>query len=303
MMRFSWLRKVLGPLAAAAMAGGAAAAPPPAPPAPHVAKPAMWKLADADTTIYLFGSFHLLPNGEQWRTPAFETALAGSDTLVLEVANLDDPSALVASLMKVAFSPNLPPLAERVPAEKRDALKAMIAESGLPEAALDKMETWAAALLLTGVTYKRLGLDPNAGVEHSLIEPWRKSGKPIEGLETIDQQLGYFDHLSEDGQRKFLVGLLDSPEKGRTEFAGMLKAWESGDVAGIARTFDDETQMSAELRRTLMAERNARWSEWLKARLDKPGTVFVAVGAGHLAGNDSVIRLLADKGLKATRLQ
>ncbi|MEA3039206.1 MAG: uncharacterized protein QOE79_1719 [Sphingomonadales bacterium] len=302
-MRFSWLRKMLGPLAAAAMAGGATAAPAPAPPAPHVAKPAMWKLADADTTIYLFGSFHLLPNGEQWRTPAFETALAGSDTLVLEVANLDDPSALIASLMKVAVSPNLPPLAERVPAEKRDALKAMIAESGIPEAALDKMETWAAGLLLTGVTFKRLGLDPNAGVEHSLIEPWRKSGKPIEGLETIDQQLGYFDHLSEDAQRKFLVGLLDSPEKGRTEFAGMLKAWESGDVAGIARTFDDETQMSAELRRTLMAERNARWSDWLKARLDRPGTVFVAVGAGHLAGSDSVIRMLADKGLKATRLQ
>jgi uncharacterized protein YbaP (TraB family) len=301
-MRFSWLRKILAPFAAAAMAAGAAAAPP-APPALHVAKPAMWKLADADTTIYLFGSFHLLPNGEQWRTPAFETALAGSDTLVLEVANLDDPSALIASLMKVAISPDLPPLAERVPAEKRDALKAMIAESGLPEAALDRMETWAAALMLTGVTYKRLGLDPNAGVEHNLMEGWRKSGKPLEGLETIDQQLGYFDHLSEDAQRKFLVGLLDSPEKGRTEFAGMLKAWETGDVAGIARTFDDETQMSAELRRTLMAERNARWSDWLKARLDRPGTVFVAVGAGHLAGADSVIRMLADKGLKATRLQ
>jgi len=301
-MRFGWVRKAFGALAAAAISTAACAAPAPAP-APHVAKPALWKLADADTTIYLFGSFHLLPNGEQWRTPAFEKALAGSDTLVLEVANLDDPSALIASLMKLAISPNLPPLAERVPAGKRDALKAMIAESGLPETALDRMETWAAALLLTGVTYKRLGLDPNAGVEHSLMAPWRKSGRPLEGLETIDQQLGYFDGLSEDAQRKFLVGLLDSPEKGRAEFAAMLKAWETGDAAGIARTFDDETQMSAELRRTLMAERNARWSEWLKARLDRPGTVFVAVGAGHLAGNDSVLRLLAAKGLKVSRLQ
>jgi uncharacterized protein YbaP (TraB family) len=296
------MRKALGPLAAAA-AAIAAGAPALAAPGPHVARPAMWKLADADTTIYLFGSFHLLPSGEQWRTAAFEKALAGSDTLVLEVANLDDTSALIASLMKVAFSPNLPPLAERVPAEKRDALKAMIADSGIPTASLDKMETWAAALLLTGVTYKRLGLDPNAGVEHSLMAPWRETGKPLEGLETIDQQLGYFDHLSEDAQRKFLVGLLESPEKGRAEFAGMLNAWETGDVAGIARTFDDETQMSAELRETLMKRRNARWSEWLKARLDRPGTVFVAVGAGHLAGSDSVLRLLAAKGLKVTRLQ
>jgi uncharacterized protein YbaP (TraB family) len=83
----------------------------------------------------------------------------------------------------------------------------------------------------------------------------------------------------------------------------MLTAWETGDVDGIARSFDDETQMSAELREALMKQRNARWSEWLKARLDKPGTVFVAVGAGHLAGSDSVIRLLAARGLKVTRLQ
>src|SRR3954453_1480315 len=78
-MQFRWVRKAFGALAAAAISAGACAAPAPA---PHVAKPAMWKLADADTTIYLFGSFHLLPNGEQWRTPAFEKALAGSDTLV-----------------------------------------------------------------------------------------------------------------------------------------------------------------------------------------------------------------------------
>jgi uncharacterized protein YbaP (TraB family) len=263
----------------------------------------MWKLADADTVIYLFGSFHLLPKGLAWRTPAFDRALASSDVLVLEIANLDDQMALAQTLMTMGMSPGLPPVAERVPAEKREALKAMIAESGIPEALLDRMETWAVGLMLTGVEFKRLGLDPNSGVERTLGADWKASGKPVEGLETAEQQFGFFDRLSEDSQRKFLVALLDTPDKSKREFAEMLNAWEVGDVDGIARSFDDETQMSAELREALMKRRNARWSEWLKARLDRPGTVFVAVGAGHLAGSDSVLRLLAAKGLKVTRLQ
>jgi uncharacterized protein YbaP (TraB family) len=293
------LRKVGGALAALGlMWGGGAAAE-----APARVKPAMWKVADADTTIYLFGTFHLLPKGVAWRTPAMDKALASSDALVMEIGDIDDQAKLAGTLMNLGMSPNLPPLVERVPAAKKAELKALIAESGAPEAMLDKMETWAAGLILTGVTFQRLGLDPNAGVERSLVAPWKATGKPLEGLETAEQQFGFFDTLSEDAQRKFLVALLDSPEKAKSEFAAMLKAWETGDVAGIARTFDDETQMSSELRAALMAKRNARWAEWLKARMAKPGTLFVAVGAGHLAGPDSVLALLAANGLKVTRLQ
>jgi uncharacterized protein YbaP (TraB family) len=298
-MTLTWLKKFGAALTGLALAWGA----PAAAEAPVLAKPALWKVSDADTTIYLFGTFHLLPKDLAWRTPAMDKALASSDALVMEVGDIDDQAKVVAALMKLAVSPGLPPIADRVPAAKKTELEAMIVESGLPRAALDGMETWAAGLLLTGVTFKRLGLDPNSGVERSLIAPWRASGKPLEGLETIEQQFGFFDTLSEEAQRKFLVALLDDPAKAKAEFAGMLKAWETGDVAGIARTFDDETQMSAELRAKLMATRNAHWAEWLKARMERPGTIFVAVGAGHLAGADSVLAMLGAKGLKAVRLQ
>jgi uncharacterized protein YbaP (TraB family) len=83
----------------------------------------------------------------------------------------------------------------------------------------------------------------------------------------------------------------------------MLQAWANGDVAGVARTFDGETALSPELRKALMTDRNARWADWLKARMAKPGTVFVAVGAGHLAGKDSVEAMLAAKGVKVVRVQ
>lgn len=292
-----WLRLALAGLLP--LAGSAA----PAAPAAKAARPAMWRVADADTTLYLFGTIHLLPKGQGWRTPAMDSALAGADELVLEVANVDDIMAAAQAMAKLGMSPGLPPIAERVPEEKRAALRAMIAESGYPEAVYDRLETWAAALPLLGVTFKRLGLDPSLGVERQIGAPFKAAGKTVTGLETVEQQLGYFDTLSEEAQRALLLSVVEDSADTRAQFKAMLAAWASGDLKGIARTFDDETQMSPELKAALMSKRNAAWAEWLAKRMDKPGTAFVAVGAGHLVGEDSVQAMLKKKGLKAKRVQ
>jgi uncharacterized protein YbaP (TraB family) len=296
MMGKNWLRLALAGLLPLA-ASGAEAAP------AKAARPAMWKVADKDTTLYLFGTIHLLPEGRSWRTPAMEAALRGSDELVLEVADIDDMMAAAQAMAKLGLSPGLPPIAERVPAEKRAAMRAMIAESGIPEAVYDRLETWAAAMSLMGVMFKRLGLDAALGVEKQIGTPFRRSGKTVTGLETVEQQLGYFDTLSEGAQRAMLVSVVEDKAETRVQFAAMLDAWTSGDLKGIARTFDDETQMSPELKTALMSKRNAAWADWLARRMDKPGTVFVAVGAGHLAGADSVQKMLKKKGFKAKRVQ
>jgi uncharacterized protein YbaP (TraB family) len=206
-------------------------------------------------------------------------------------------------MMKLGMSPGLPPLAERGPEGKKDELRRMIAESGIPEAVLDRMETWAAGLALASVMFKRLGLTADAGVEQGLTQAYKRAGKPISGLETAEEQFGFFDTLSEEAQRAFLVGLLEDPGDMRAEFAAMLRAWSAGDVDAIAATFNAEMNLSPELRKLLLERRNARWTDWLARRLERPGTVFVAVGAGHLAGKESVQRMLAAKGLKAKRVQ
>ncbi|MEA3063753.1 MAG: uncharacterized protein QOJ27_181 [Sphingomonadales bacterium] len=282
------------------LAACAGAAEPAKPAAKH---PALWKLADSDTRIWLFGTIHLLPEGQSWRTPALDSALAGSDELVLEVANVDDLMASAQAMQKLGVSPGLPPIAERVPEAKRAALRAMIAESGYPEAVYDKLETWAAALPLLGVSFRRLGLDAQLGVERQIGAPFRARGKKVSGLETIEQQFGFFDTLSEDAQRALLLAVVEDGADTKAQFQAMLDAWSAGDLDGIARTFDDETQMSPELKEALMRRRNAAWADWLAKRLDQPGTVFVAVGAGHLAGADSVQTMLRAKGLDAKRVQ
>ncbi|MEA1071495.1 TraB/GumN family protein [Sphingomonas sp. LY160] len=272
--------------------------------APADAKPAMWRVADADTTIYLFGTIHLLPEGTKWRSAAFDKAAAGADTLVIET-DIDDknPQATIAELFKLAISPGLPPLSERVKPERKAALEKAVAAAGIPIAALDKMETWAAAFLLLGGQFKDLGLQPGSGVESDLKKQFTSSGKTIGQLETNAEQLGYFDRLSEKSQREFLDGMLENPGDMKKQFGSMLATWARGDVAGMAKSFNDELDESPELRDALLTQRNANWTKWVKTRLDQPGTVMVAVGAGHLAGDQSVVAMLEKQGLKVARVQ
>jgi uncharacterized protein YbaP (TraB family) len=272
---------------------------------PRAASPALWKVADADTTIYLFGTIHLLPSGTKWRSAAFDKAVEGSDSLVIEtVIDETNPAATVGELFKLAVSvKNLPPLAERVKPGKRAALASAIAKSGIPAAAFDKLETWAAAFLLLGVQFKDLGLDSGSGVETTLKKQFTDDGKTVGELETNAEQLGVFDTLSEPAQREFLNSVLEDPATMKVQFGGMLDSWSRGDVAGIARSFKPDLGEAPELMDSLLARRNVNWARWVKGRLDQPGTVMVAVGAGHLAGDQSVLSLLKKQGVTVTRVQ
>ena len=263
-------------------------------------RPAMWKVADEDTTIYLFGTIHLMPKEAKWRTPALDEALAASEVLVTEIELEKGLAQAAAAMMKLGYSPGQPPLVERVPEAKREQLHQAMEASGVPLAMLDRMETWAAALTLLSASLQQLGFESGLGVEEQL----KKSapGKPLGGLETAEEQLGIFDGLPEQTQREFLESALEDPEAVRKEFNDMLAAWSRGDVEAIAETFN-ASLTSAELREKLLAARNRKWAQWVEGRLDRPGTVFVAVGAGHRAGEDSVQAMLKAKGLKAKRVQ
>lgn len=291
------MRSLLTGLAALAIAacGTTSAAAP--------ARPALWKVSDPDTTIYLFGTIHVLPKDIVWRTPAFDAALKSADELVLEIADQNDKAAAAQTFRTLALSPNLPPLLDRVPADKRATLQAMIGKAGLKPQMLDPLETWAAAVTLGAALYAGVGLTADNGVERALSGTAEEAAKPTIGLETTAQQLGYFDKLPEAAQRELLVSVVDDSKNMAAEFEKMVSAWRRGDVDAIAATFDDELRKSPELASVLLDQRNANWTEWLKGRLAKPGTAFVAVGAGHLAGKGSVIERLRAAGMKVERVQ
>ena len=273
-------------------------------PAAGVARPALWAVSDADTTVYLFGTIHLLPEDYRWRTPKFDQAVAGSQQLVVEtIVDENNPHPMMAAMASLAFSPNLPPIAQRVPPEKRPALAAAIAKSGAPATVFDRMETWAAAFTLLGNQFKAMGLKAGAGVETSLRTAFATQGKTVGELESNRDQLSFFDALPENAQRALLEGAIEEPSGTSKDFERMLGAWARGDVDAIARTFNEDLAASPELRDSLLKRRNANWSRWVQQRMGTPGSVMVAVGAGHLAGRDSLIDLLKRGGLKVRRLQ
>lgn len=298
-MVFKFLKRALALVGVAT----AAYAAPQAAPTPAV-QPALWEVSDPDTTIYLFGTIHLLPEKYQWRTPTIDKAIASSDELVVEtIIDPKNPQELISALTKLGYSSGLPPIAERVDAAKRPMLEAAIAKTGIPRPVFDRMETWAAAFTLLGVQFNAIGLQGEHGVEQTLRDSFGAEGKPIGQLETNAEQLGFFDTLPEDAQRALLEGAIEGPAEIGAEFAEMLRGWASGDVDAIANTFNRGLAESPMLRDALLKRRNVNWSRWIEQRLAQPGTTLVAVGAGHLAGDSSVQELLESRGYTVRRVQ
>lgn len=295
------LNRLFAPLAALLAMGSA---PVSAASTPQAGRPALWEVSDTDTTIYLFGTIHLLPDNYSWRTPKLDQALNNSQQLVVEtIVDQKNPTKLMQAMASLAFSPGLPPLASRVSPGKRAALAEAIRKSGVPPQALDKMETWAAAFILLGNQFRDMGLKGEDGVEIVLRNEFTSEGKPIGELETNLQQLSFFDKLPESAQRQLLEGAIDQSSESKTEFNQMLSAWSKGDVKAIARSFNHDLADSPALTQALLTTRNANWSRWIEQRMAQPGAIMIAVGAGHLAGKGSVIDLLKRDGFKVRRLQ
>jgi uncharacterized protein YbaP (TraB family) len=271
---------------------------------PQVAKPALWEVSDPDTTIYLFGTIHLLPEDLKWRTAAFDQAVSQAQQLVVEtIVDQQNPQSVMAAEASLGFKQGLPPIEQRVPPAKLARLRAAIAKSGAPEKVFDQMKTWLAAITLLSLQFKDMGLMGKNGPEEVLRQQFLSSQKPIGELETNVEQFGYFDRMSEKSQRELLEGALEPQGNTDKEFGGMLSSWSKGDVNGIAVTFNRELSQSSEIRKLLLQQRNANWAKWIEDRMAQPGTIMVAVGAGHLAGKDSVLEKLRTDGYKVRRLQ
>jgi hypothetical protein len=266
--------------------------------------PALWEVKDRDTTVYLFGTIHLLPRDQTWRTAKFEKAVQGSQSLVLEtLIDSANPQQIAGIMAALGFSSGLPPIAERVALDKRPQLEAAIAKTQVPRAMFDRMETWAASFTLLGAQFQMLGVEGEQGVEAVLRKSFAASGKPVDQLETNQEQLSFFDRLPEAAQRQLLEGAIEKPEAMKEQFAGMLQAWLSGDVKLIGQSFNRDLSGSPELKAALLTRRNYNWSQWIERRMGQPGTVMIAVGAGHLAGDGSVQHYLESRGYKVKRLQ
>jgi uncharacterized protein YbaP (TraB family) len=120
----------------------------------------------------------------------------------------------------------------------------------------------------------------------------------FKGLETLEGQIQMLAGLSEDTQVAFLRSTLSDFENATAALDGLVDAWATGDVDGIERLGVNEMrEQSLELYDALLTRRNTNWAGQIQTLLEGSGTVFIAVGAAHLAGDDSVQEILADRGV------
>jgi uncharacterized protein len=288
--------------APAAAQSPALARAPAAPAALPDADPAIWVVKDPDTTIYLFGTFHALDGKSDWFNDEVKTAFDHADELVLELPPMEDKAALQPVIMKYALDTSGKPLLEKLSPVAKEKYVEALGELGAPPTAFDKFRPFFAALTVVMAGAQKLGMTGEQGAEAILTKAAKDDKKPISGLETVDYQMSLFANLSEADQIKMLEETLGELDKLGAVFAEMNKHWTSGDAEGMAKLMNDMSDESPAMYKSLLTDRNANWAEWIDKRLDKPGVVFMGVGAGHLGGKDSVQDLLAKRGIKSTRL-
>lgn len=270
------------------------------PPKGAVPGPALWQVADEDTTIYLFGTVHALPKDNAgWFDGRIERAFGASDELVTEVdiGNVADSGK---SLQAAGMLPEGQSLRGMMTPENRMEYEAALVSLGLPVEALDRLEPWFAAMTLSLLPLLRQGYDTQSGVELSLGS---KAGdtKKRAALETIEQQIALFDGLPVEAQLAFLDQTVEAVPEAKPTLDAMVAEWIEGDAVALANLLNAEMTDPA-LYARLLTQRNANWAGWIEQRLEQPGTVFIAVGAGHLAGKGSVQEQLRKRGLKVTRI-
>jgi len=268
------------------------------PPPGAVPGPALWRVSDADTTIYLFGTVHALPQGKEWFDGRIERAFTSADEMVTEV-DVSDQSASAAAMQQAGMLPEGTSLRALMTPDNRQQFEAALVGLGLPVEALDRLEPWMATLTMSLLPLLQQGYQTESGVEVALSA--RAGDKRRAALETVAQQIDLFDGMPMDAQLTFLDKTVEAMPEAKGSLDAMVEEWIVGDADGLAALLNAELDDPV-LYERLLTRRNANWAGWIEQRLEQPGTVFIAVGAGHLAGADSVQRHLVRRGLKVERV-
>ncbi|ASK87710.1 TraB/GumN family protein [Sphingorhabdus sp. SMR4y] len=268
---------------------------------PDDADPALWVIRDEDTTLYLFGTVHILKPGMTWFDEAVKDSFDSSDELVIEMIK-PDAATMMNIVNELAINKSGVSLRDKLDVEDRAEYEATMVKLDMPVAAFDPLDPWFASVNLSLIPLVRSGYAADQGVEDALIAQARARAIRITGLETPEQQLGFFDDLPEEVQIRFLNFTVDNIDDTAEGMEQMVAEWANANVDALGELMNAglEDEMLYE---TLLVNRNRNWAEWVEGRMKEPGTIFLAVGAGHLAGASSLQAILAEKGLVAERVE
>jgi hypothetical protein len=268
----------------------------------HAASP-VWAIHGDHNTVYLAGSVHLLKAGDSALPPAFDRAYAGSQNLVMEL-DLGKVDAMQAAawMAQHGVLPEGTDLEKALGAARYQRVSTEAGKLGVPMEMLGQFAPWVLGLQLMETQYAKAGFESEQGVEQQLEHRAQADHKPTSGLETLEEQLGYFETLTPEQQNKFLDLVLNDLHDVDSDTQDVIRAWRTGDAAKLAALLSDEYRQFPALYQLLVTSRNKRWEPQIQQLLHQKDNYFVVVGALHLVGDGGLIQLLRKDGFKVEQL-
>lgn len=268
--------------------------------------PAMWRMRDADSEIYLFGTFHILPAGLEWVTADFSGAMVQTETTWTE-ADTESPEAMQALQAAVAQYGLNPPgvtLSSTLGEERATEFAAVAEQYGLPMSQLEPFRPWLAVITLTQLAFQKAGYDPTKGADALVTAQAVSEGDEIRHFETAVEQIKAIASLEETDDFTMTDDSLDMLADFQDFADQMSSLWATGDVEGLEKEIIIPTREQSERAFDIIfKQRNANWVETIAEMMAGSGDIFIAVGAGHLVGEDSVVDMLEERGYTVERVQ
>lgn len=260
----------------------------------------LWKISDADSTVYLLGSFHLLKKDQLVLTPEMKNALGRAEVFVFELdlgqaESLDVQTEMVSKIL-LRDGQSLSALLSETSLER---MKIYLKRYGYSLLTVDRFKPWYAAAFLTQMQLKSMGYDPQNGFDHFFYRQAKYRKKKVVGLETAAYQLDRFDKLPMNVQVQFVNETLDELDIFESELNKIITYWRNGDMESLDRYVVEPMRKYPQLYTRLLAQRNHNWIEPIKSYLSDNKDYIVVVGAAHFAGQDGLIKLLDRQGIKA----
>ena len=265
-----------------------------------LAAPAIWRVEGDNGTLYVLGTIHRLPEGVDWFTPEVEEILDTSDTLVLETLKSQADDDLLAYLSGT-LGLSRRPLRRYLEGDTYLALAERMDALGVPADQLNRYQPWYAAMLIVRLGSEGIGFYTDYGVETVLQIRAEEKDIALLALETLHQQFMFLANLPTETQVVLLEQTLQQSDDFKTRYQELFDAWISGDTVATEKMILEPLKTAPPMYDVLIVKRNSAWLKKFEALLEDGGQHFIAVGTGHLVGDDSVLKMLEEKGYSVTR--
>ena len=266
-------------------------------------KHTLWKVKGEQNTLYLLGSIHLMPPELYPLAEPYNDAFDDAEKVVFEIdESIQNQVLAQESMLRYAKLSPGKKLSDLIDSDDYAVIRQLAKENNVPMLMIDPFDPWFSSITLIGLQYLNAGLSPEHGIDQHFMRRAQQAGKPILGLETLDDQFGMFDSVSMDVQTDMLIETLKQEVDMQDFVDQMLEDWQTGDMQGLEKLLMDEFDEAPELYDAMLVKRNLNWLQQFAPMLKDSDDYLVVVGAAHMLGKDGMVKLLQDQGYNVEQL-